>query len=145
MKGWAHLLAAAPLTYGLAVGTGAPSWALAGGAASVLMDLDHLPDYVWWRVGWRGLADFFDSFHAHQVGRILIPLHSWELLPAALLGLGALGWPVWGLCLGAGWLYHLLWDLFTNPTTFRFYLFWYRARRGFLRSNLERSGAVRRP
>lgn len=145
MKGWAHLLAAAPLAYGLAGATGSPGWALAGGAVSVLMDLDHLPDYVWWRGGWRGTRDFFDSFHGHRVGRMSMVLHSWELLPGAVLGLAALGWPAWALCLAGGWLYHLVWDLFTNPVRFRLYLFSHRARHGFLRAGLERAGAIRRP
>lgn len=145
MKAWAHLLAAAPLAYGLTCVTESSGWALAGAALSVAVDLDHLPDYIWWRGGWGSLADFFESFHAHQVGRLSMFLHSWEMLPLLLLGLAALGWPAWGLCLGGGWLYHMLWDQFTNPVDWRLYLFCFRARRGFVRADLERAGALRRP
>jgi hypothetical protein len=131
MRAHAHAIAALPLAAGLLSLTGSPELALAGAAASMAIDMDHVPDYLWFRGGWRGIKDFFRSFHQHQVTRTTILLHSWELAPMIVLGLQLTGWPAWGWSLALGWLWHMLWDQLTNPVERLFYFFLWRARQGF--------------
>jgi hypothetical protein len=131
MRAHAHALAALPLAAGILSLTGSPELACAGAAASLAVDMDHIPDYMWWRGGWRGVKDFFRAYHLHQVVRMTIPLHSWELAPVWALVLHLLGWPAWGWVLALGWLWHLIWDQLTNPVGCAFYFFTWRARRGF--------------
>lgn len=126
MRSTAHLLAAAPLAGVWWSLGGSGSGAVMAALASVLVDLDHIPDYIWWRGGWRGLKDFFHSFHSHRVSRLSLLAHSWELAALAGLGLWWLGWPAWPAALWAGWLYHLAWDQAVNPVGWQFYFFSYR-------------------
>lgn len=139
-----HALAAIPLAGVLGWTTGNWPAAGAGAALSVLVDLDHLPDYIHWRGGWRSLKDFFETNRHHQVDRLLLFMHGleWPLPLAALLWW--LAGPAWGLCLGAGWLYHLAWDLAVNPVAPRFYFFFFRKSGGFSRSRLRSMGCFAR-
>lgn len=140
MKLWAHSAAALPLAAGL-WWAGMPAGAVAAAAgASVLVDLDHLPDYVYWRRGWGGVADFFRSNHQRRTSVIFILLHSWELLGLALAACWLAGAPAWGWGLCLGWAYHLVWDQLSNHVPGAFYFLGYRFRRGFVRSRLFPSG-----
>jgi hypothetical protein len=139
MKTWAHMLAALPLGGGYYLSEGSAPLAMAAAAASVLVDLDHVPDYLWWRGGWRGLGDFFAAFHERRVPRLILMVHSWELLLLAWALVLALGSPAWPKALAVGWAYHLAWDLATNSVGLGFYSIINRARHGFER-RLLRSG-----
>lgn len=144
MRMTGHALAAVPLAGALGWLTG--NWPAAGAAAvfSVLLDLDHLPDYIYWRGGWRGLGDFFETNHRHQVDRLLLFMHGWEWpLPAGLLLWWWLG-PAWALCLAAAWAYHLAWDSALNPVAPGFYFFARRAAAGFSRARLRAAGCLAR-
>ena len=137
MKSWAHTLAALPLGGAYYWSEGSAALAGVAAAASVLVDLDHLPDYLWWRGRWRGLGDFFECFHEQRVPRIVIVTHSWELMLLAwglILGLSA---PDWLKALALGWLYHLCWDQLTNSVGVGFYSLVHRARMGFERRLLK--------
>jgi hypothetical protein len=137
MKSWAHMLAALPLGGAYYLGEGSAPLALAAATASVLVDLDHVPDYLWWRGRWGGVSDFFEAFHDKRVPRIVIVVHSWELMLLAwglILGLGA---PAWLKALAVGWLYHLCWDQLTNSVDCKFYSLIHRARQGFQRRLLK--------
>lgn len=137
MKTWAHGLAALPLASVCYFSQGSAPLAAAVAAASVLVDLDHLLDYLLWRRRWLGLGDFFDSFHSHQVPNLYLVAHAWELMALAwalILGLGA---PAWARWLGLAWLYHLAWDQATNGVGPWFYFWVHRARMGFRRSVLR--------
>lgn len=137
MKSWVHLLAALPLGGAYYLSQGSAPLAAAAAAASVLVDLDHVPEYLWWRGRWRGLEDFFESFHEQRVPRIVIPVHSWELAALAwglMLGLGA---PAWLHAIVVGWTYHLAWDQITNSVGVGFYSLANRWRLGFERRLLK--------
>ncbi len=137
MKSWAHMLAALPLGGAYYLSQGSAPLALTAAAASVLVDLDHVPDYLWWRGGWHGLGDFFESFHEQRVSRIFIVVHSWELMLLAWALILTWGATAWLQALAVGWTYHLLWDLATNSVGFCFYSLVHRARQGFERRLLK--------
>ncbi|MBI4799371.1 MAG: hypothetical protein HY794_11725 [Desulfarculus sp.] len=137
MKLRAHVVAALPLGGAYYWSEGSAALAGLAVAASVLVDVDHLPDYLWWRGGWRGLEDFFESFYEQRVPRILIVTHSWELMALAWGLILALGAPPWVKALAVGWLYHLTWDQLCNSVGARFYFLLYRARLGFERRLLK--------
>lgn len=140
MRSREHLLASAPLLGLWLAGGGDLPQAVAAAAASLLVDLDHFPDYVWWRRGWGGLRDFFASFHAHRVTRLALPAHSWELLLLAVVGLWQAGWPAWPAALVCGWAYHLAWDQCFNPVGWQFYFLGYRLAHGCDRRRLPVTG-----
>lgn len=137
MKLRAHLLAALPLGGAYYWSEGSAVLAGLAAAASVLVDVDHLPDYLWWRRGWRGLEDFFDASYKHRVPFILIVTHSWELMALAWGLILTLGAPPWVQALAVGWLYHLAWDQWRNSVGARFYFLLHRARMGFQRRLLK--------
>jgi hypothetical protein len=143
-----HLLATAPLAWALyrRLGMAAAAGAVASG---VLIDADHLVDYLWTR--WR-----------QQKSHYFAPLHAWELATAALV-LAALAWQAGAdgkpraaavqgrrrrparylpvrrarallTGLAAGWWLHLVQDVLTNrPEHWGTYTLFFRASRGFAR------------
>ncbi len=144
MRTNAHALAALPLAAGVFSVSDSAPLALFSALVSLGVDVDHIPDYLWWRGGWRGVRDFFNSYHLHQVVRMTVVLHSWELLPLSVLALHLLGWPAWAWAAVAGWLWHLAWDQLTNPVGQAFYFFFWRANRGF-QQKLSKPLLGRRP
>ncbi len=142
MRSNEHLLASVPLLGLWLAGGGDLPQAATAAAASLLVDLDHFPDYVWWRRGWGGLRDFFASFHTHQVTRLALPAHSWELLFLAVVFLWLGGWPAWPAALVCGWAYHLAWDQLTNPVGWKFYFLSYRLAHGCDRRRLPVTGGI---
>ena len=139
-----HLAASLPL--GLVVGLVGKSWpaAAAAMALSVLVDLDHLADYVYWRRGWRSVADFFATNRAHRVQRLLLLLHSWELIPPVAALLWLLAGPLWATALAGAWAYHLVLDHLFNPVAPGFYLLAVRLNHGYSRGRLADSGLIAR-
>ncbi len=135
MTPWGHLAAALPLAGGIYLAAG-PAAAAAAGAASVLVDLDHLADYLWLHRGRFHPLGFYRDYRRHHTPKLVLALHSWEL---ALMALGA-AWlwagPPWLLALAGGWLYHLACDQAANRVGAPFYLLSFRALRGFERSRL---------
>lgn len=131
MRLWQHSLAALPLGAALYWAGGDAAAAASGAAASVLLDLDHLLDYLRWRRGWRGFGDFFGTSLRHQWPTGLFLLHCWELVPLIAVGLYLVAGPVWALALAAGWAWHLALDQIANHVHPAFYFFSFRAHRGF--------------
>jgi len=141
MKLLNHTLAALPLAGAMYAATGSAPAACGAAAFSVLVDLDHLPDYIWWRRRKSSFSDFFQTNRQHQTPVLCLALHSWEFIVPGGLLLWALCGPFWAGSLSLGWLYHLIWDQITNPAGAGFYFFFYRASRGFKRAKLP----VRQP
>lgn len=112
---------------------------LAAGAVcfftGLLLDLDHLVDYLLHRPRSNTLADLVDVCENCRLERVVLPLHSWELL---LLAVAVMAFCpgqrllVSGAALGLGT--HLLADQFSNPVTARAYLLIHRWRNRFRRS-----------
>lgn len=137
MKVLGHIAAAVPLSIAVQLTTGSGQASAAAAAASVLVDVDHLPDYLYWRGGWRSLEDFFAAFHQKKTTWLVICLHAWEWTALSGALIFTLGGPLWLKAAWAGWLYHLIWDQFTNQVSPWFYFFCFRASKGFLRGVLK--------
>ena len=138
MKLRAHALAALPLAGAYYLSQRSALLAGLAAAASVLVDLDHLPDYLWWRGGWRGAGRISSRPFMRQ--RVAAYRHRNPFLGAMLLAwalLPCLGAPAWLWALAVGWTYHMLWDLCTNGVGLPFYSFIHRARLGFERRLLK--------
>ena len=128
MKASRHVLAAFPLVAALAAaGRPLPEAALAA-AASVLIDVDHLADYVLCRGGWFGLGDFFRSCNEGRLNRLYLVLHSWEWIILGALAAFWAGLPAMGMIV-TGMAWHLAFDAYGNRNMVRpgFYWFFRRA------------------
>jgi hypothetical protein len=136
------------LASGVALGglvyAGSGSVELAAGcfAGAFLIDVDHYLDYVTVEGQWRrpGPTAFLRYYFTNQLRRVVLPLHSIELLGALVLLFGV--WPRPAL-LGyvAGAVLHLAFDIRFNGEAIlfspaRFYFIAYRARHGFAAGRL---------
>ena len=121
---------------------------LAAGAAcflsGLLLDLDHLVDYLLHRPRKNTFLDLVDVCENCRLERVVLPLHSWELLPlaAALALVPGQGALAAGLL--AGLATHLGADQLVNPVTGRAYFLIHRWRNGFRRAAFFDEVAVRR-
>jgi len=105
----------------------------------IFLDADHLVDY-WLANGFnldykRFVKETFDGgryFVKSQ--KIIVPLHSWELLLFILVAVWALNIPQFGIAFALGFLPHLLWDQKTYAKRPLMYFFVFRA---FKRFGLE--------
>ncbi len=120
--------------------------------AGVFWDLDHVADYViQYGIPWN-LGVFFRRFYKREIPRVVLLLHSWEIV-ALLVGFTGLRlnsflkgkdqgksattripWALVGIVVGA--LSHLLSDQIVNKPRPRAYFFVSRLRRGFMHHKL---------
>ncbi|MGD8561731.1 MAG: hypothetical protein PVG03_04325 [Desulfarculaceae bacterium] len=145
MKLKGHLVASIPLGVAWYLGGGGLAPALGAAAASVLIDVDHLPDYLWWRRARASLSDFFHTNHHNLVPTLMLPLHAWEWIPLGFVLFWFLAGPIWAWALTAAWAYHLSWDQYHNQVNGWFYFFCYRAKFGFSRSKLIPYSSIMEP
>ena len=142
MRPGGHLATAVALSgTGYAV-TGSAELAAGCFAGAFMIDVDHYLDYLTIEGQWRrpGPAQFLRYYFAHRYQRLVLPLHSIELMSA--LGALAVAWPrlaLVGYLTGA--LLHLLLDVLVNGEQLLlrpvlFYSIAYRARLGFSRDHL---------
>lgn|SRR5215510_888334 len=142
MRPGGHLATAVALSgtgYGI---TGSAELAAGCFAGAFMIDVDHYLDYLTVEGQWRrpGPARFLRYYFAHRYHRLVLPLHSIELM-SALVTL-AVAWPrlaLVGYVTGA--LLHLLLDVLVNGQQLLlrpvlFYSIAYRARLGFSRDHL---------
>ena len=116
-----HLVASTPLTAAIFLYTNSWSAAVIGALASVLVDVDHVSDYIYNRGGWYGLRDFFDTCNAARLRKTVFVFHSWEwpILYAFLFAIGVA--PQWLSPVFLGVTYHFALDTATNPVPPSFY------------------------
>ncbi len=131
MKASRHILISSVgsiLVYLIARSTAAAVGFFIGG---VLLDLDHVLDYVLNRGLVIRPSYFFRAFKREAFEYIVVFCHSWELIIAALLVVWFLGWvPFWtGLAVGAG--LHLLLDTVFNKHSPPAYFMAFRLCNGF--------------
>lgn len=110
------------------------SWGMSAGAfiTGVLVDLDHLADYLFERgVPWP-LRDFFGHFYERRHVRIVLVLHAWEWF--AVLGAAgwATGWNPWAIGLLVGYAHHMMSDHYSNGLRPLAYSFLWRMSHGFM-------------
>ena len=137
MKIKGHSLAALPfalVSYGV---SGSLTVGLAGAACSVFIDLDHIPEYLFFHNFRFRIRDFVGPRRGHVTPKVIYPLHSWDLLLPLCLFLLFWGPPGWVWALPAAWAYHLIWDQIANPVGPGFYFLTYRARHGFRRKQMR--------
>jgi membrane-bound metal-dependent hydrolase YbcI (DUF457 family) len=136
MNPWGHLVAAAPLAGAVYLASGSGAMAAGAAAASVLVDLDHVVDYLYLTGGRLKLGRLYREYRRHRTPKLILALHSWELSILALACVWLLEAPalLWGLAIG--WLFHLACDQMANRVGAPFYLLSYRYFRGFDRSKL---------
>lgn len=108
-----------------------PSMAAASLIGGVLVDVDHMMDYLMERGMPKAPRDFFDHFYRQRHIRIVLVLHAWEwFLVMAAVGYFT-GWSPWLAGLFIGYAHHLISDTMVNGMLVRSYSFLWRASRGF--------------
>lgn len=105
-----------------------PVSAMACMAAGVLIDVDHIVDYVLNYPRQKfGIKHFFRVFKHDVLTRVFVLLHAWELVAAAWLAAWRSGWQPVLLGVAAGLGLHLLLDQFFNAHHPAAYFLTYRA------------------
>lgn len=131
MTAASHVIAAVPLAVGVHLFSNSWEATALAVSAGVFIDVDHLADYLYFRRGWKGLEDFFETFREARMKKAFILFHAWEypILYSLLYisGIGP-GW-LWPLFLGS--TYHLVFDTIANPVKPSFYWLFRRALSGF--------------
>jgi hypothetical protein len=137
-----HLATSLALSGVAYASTGSLEAALGCFAGGFLIDVDHYGDYLIFEKQWRrpGPVNFLRYYFSHCPKKIVLPLHSAELMIVLFLVILAHPWPLLvGYWFGA--LMHLVFDVLVNgdyvlKNAFRFYIFSYRASRGFAAGKL---------
>lgn len=107
-------------------------------AAGVLVDLDHVMDYVV-QYGFKpDLKFFLSSFPEGKYRRIFILLHGWEWVLAVTAAAWHAGWPPVASGVLAGYSLHMIFDQFVNhPDSWGYFLVW-RLRHKFVATSIFR-------
>lgn len=105
--------------------------------ASMLIDADHLVDYTLYLFQnhtWPALSDIPGGHYFNVNGKIMVPVHSWELVVSLFLfykkSRPSRHAPV-ALALALGFFVHLIVDQLTNDVTLPAYSLIYRIAVGF--------------
>ncbi|MBF0481903.1 MAG: hypothetical protein HQK81_15630 [Desulfovibrionaceae bacterium] len=131
-----HVAASIPLGFAVKFIGGSNEYALISVVSSIVIDLDHIPDYMLTTKGWYGVKDFFSFCSRSGFDRVYFVLHAWEW--AILLCCGGFFGAI-SPCLvaiGSGLAYHLAFDTIGNATSPKFYWFSYRASKNFSANKL---------
>jgi hypothetical protein len=99
--------------------------------SGILIDLDHVPDYIIEHGNPFRVKEFFFRFRQGQMNRIYLVLHGWEwiVLLAAVSWLSGWNHLIAGTMIGMA--LHLLMDTFNRSVTFKAYSLYWRWRQGF--------------
>lgn len=127
------------------LGLGSQGAGVACFLTGLLLDLDHVVDYLCHRPRENTLADLVDVCESCRLDRVVLPLHSWELLVLAVLAAAVFPQQrplLVGAAVGLGT--HLLTDQISNPVTRRAYFMLHRWRHGFRRRAFFDETAVAR-
>lgn len=134
MKLASHCLSAIPLAVAAYAATGGRfSAAFMAGISSVLIDCDHVLDYMLCNKRWGGMKHFFASCEEGRLPRLYLVLHSFELVCFLWLLVGTGVAAAWGVGLTIGITGHLLMDWVGNRHIVKpsFYWLWFRAANRF--------------
>jgi hypothetical protein len=137
-----HLATSLALSVVAYASTGSIEAAVGCFAGGFLIDLDHYGDYLIFEKQWLrpGPLSFLRYYFAHCPKKIVLPLHSAELMTVLFLVILAHPWPLLvGYWFGA--LMHLIFDILVNGDyvlrrALLFYIFTYRAAHSFAAEKL---------
>lgn len=96
--------------------------------SGVFVDIDHLLSF------WASKPDnpfslkaFFEPkiYIERILGKMWVPLHSWELVILLFILLWLLGWPLWFLALWSGFFWHMVFDQIFNRALQPLAYFWF--------------------
>lgn len=115
--------------------TSSLTFALVAATASILIDLDHVVDYLLETRRWSRPFGVFAFYKEGNFSRVFLFLHSWELAAILLIG----GWQSersWAMAIGLGFAFHismdtLCWCVLRSRVTPMLYLFGFRLSRRF--------------
>jgi hypothetical protein len=132
-----HLVTALGLSALAYASTGSAEGAAGCFAGGFLIDVDHYLDYIVFEKQWRrpGPLNFLRYYFSYRPRKLVLPLHSFELMTFLFVVMLAHPWPLLiGYWLGA--LMHLICDVWVNgdyalQRPVLFYIFAYRAARRF--------------
>ena len=125
MKLAQHCLSAVPLALaGYAASGGRFSGAIMAGLSSVLIDCDHVLDYLLYKKRWGGMKDFFASCEEGRLPRLYLVLHSFEFVIFLWLLVGFGIAAPWGVGLTIGVTGHLLLDWVGNRHVVKQSFYW---------------------
>lgn len=100
-----------------------------------LIDADHLVDFTYFlmrrRSGSFDLSMVTTGAYFKLSGKVIVPLHSWELVFLWTVIWAGLGYSAIAITGAVAWTVHLLHDQFSYRVTPLGYLFSYRAKRHF--------------
>ncbi len=100
-------------------------------AAGILIDVDHVPDYLLHAGKKASVKGFFEDCEASRLKRYYLALHSYEIVPVIIL-LGLLtNHTMLSTAAAVAFLIHILCDQIYNPVVHRAYFFFYRLKNGF--------------
>lgn len=111
-------------------------WATFSSLVNIFLDADHLVDY-WLANGFnldykRFVKETFDEgLYFVKSQKIIVPLHSWELLLLVFIASQLTNIPQLGISFAFGFLPHLVWDQITYAEEPLMYFFIFRARHKF--------------
>jgi hypothetical protein len=143
-----HLATSLTLSATAYYATGSMEAAAGAFAGGFLIDVDHYLDYLFFEKQWRqpGPVSFLQYYFTNRPRKLVLPLHSAELMTALLAVILIHPWPILvGYWVGAAM--HLAFDILVNgeyglTRPFAFYVFSYRASQRFVAEKLVNPVAV---
>ena len=99
--------------------------------AGVLIDIDHLPDYLASRNAKLDISHFFRFFEEQLLKKSFVVFHSWELLIILFFICWSGGWNLWLAGLLIGTAQHMILDQIFNPASAYSYFFIWRLKNNF--------------
>jgi len=109
-----HAAASLAVSAALYAAVRSPALAVSSFAAGVLVDLDHIHDYLREYGPSIDLAEFFRVCHGRQFEKGVLVLHGWEWLVVLAAGAWLMQWNPWLLGALVGLGHHLVLDQMTN-------------------------------
>jgi hypothetical protein len=137
-----HLATSIALSGAAYASTGSTEIAAGCFAGGFLIDVDHYLDYLFFEKQWRrpGPLSFLGYYFSYRPQKLVLPLHSIEVMTLLLLVILGHPWP-WLIGYWTGALMHLIFDVMVNgehatKRAILFYIFTYRAANRFAAGRL---------
>jgi hypothetical protein len=99
--------------------------AVASLLSGILIDLDHIFDYMIEFGIPNNIREFFQSFYGGRFDRLRLVLHSWEIFFLMIVISWIIDWNMWNVGIVIGFGLHLALDQFFNrPSPYGYFLLW---------------------